>query len=519
MKILLVEPKSSTTYPPLGLMKIATYHKLRGDDVHYAIGKDPKAYSQFWDSIYLTTVFTYDLKQAVETIKYYSNNLFNFKNLKVGGVAATLMPGYIEKRTGVIPHIGLLNQPDDFLKQLSEDDSRYSYLKECSPCIDNLPPDYSIFPEDTKYKKILNNSYLLYATKGCPNKCNFCAVKQLEPIFVDYIPIKQRIEYIKENFGEKPNITFLDNNIAASKSYNKIINEIKNIGFGKDSILEYVKSGRTIKRKRSVDFNQGVDARLMNEDKMKAMASIAINPLRLAFDDIKYKDIYIDKVKSAIQHGIIDISNYMLFNHEDSPEDLYERMLINTKIKEDHPEIRIFSFPMRYSPILKTDRSHAGKRWHRRQIRAFQLILNATHGIVSHKKDFFLRAFGENLAQFKEILSYPLNFIINRNLYEKFFPESIVLWRTIYNQLPESEREFLLKFLENKNTKEIEHLSVDFHNILGLYRGEFTNVVPETQWLAVRYDFIDRNLAVFEHYKITCSRTSSKRSETEPQYL
>ncbi|WP_243361598.1 hypothetical protein [Fundidesulfovibrio terrae] len=479
MKILLVEPKSSTTYPPLGLMKIATYHKLKGDEVSYVIGKDAKSYSQFWDVIYLTTVFTYDLKQAVETINFYSKNLFNFKNLRVGGVAATLMPDFIEKRTGIKPHIGLLNQDDEFLKELANTDKRFFYLKECNPSIDNLPPDYSIFPEDTKYKKIIDNSYFLYATKGCPNKCDFCAVKQLEPESVDYIPIVPRIDYIKDNFGERPNITFLDNNIAASTSYTKIISEIKSTGFEVGATFEYKKSGKTFRKKRAVDFNQGVDARLMDENKMELISGICINPLRLAFDDIKYKDTYTSKVKLAISKGVLDISNYMLFNHRDTPKDLYQRMLINTKIKEEHPEIRIFSFPMRYSPVLKTDRRHVGKFWHRRQIRAFQLILNATHGIVSHKPNFFYRAFGLNLEKFLQLLSMPFRYIINRDLFEFGIPESFIDWELKYTLLSENEKAQLLEVLESGDVNMATNENCRLGTVLEHYKNDSSVVIPK----------------------------------------
>ena len=37
-KILLLEPNYKNKYPPIGLMKIATYYRLLGDEVHFYKG-------------------------------------------------------------------------------------------------------------------------------------------------------------------------------------------------------------------------------------------------------------------------------------------------------------------------------------------------------------------------------------------------------------------------------------------------------------------------------------------------
>ena len=79
------------------------------------------------------------------------------------------------------------------------------------------------------------------------------------------------------------------------------------------------------KKARYLDFNQGVDGRKINDENMAQLARLAIKPLRIAFDDIKLKDKYCAAVRTAHKHGIKEISNYILFNYKDRPEDLRRR--------------------------------------------------------------------------------------------------------------------------------------------------------------------------------------------------
>ena len=486
MKVLLVEPKSSTTYPPMGLMKFARYHKLKGDDVTYVVGRNKNAHDQFWDKIYITSVFTYDFKNLLDTINYYSENLFNFENMSVGGIAATLLVDKLQKLTGVNIHCGLQDNVDPFLEDLAHTNSKYDYLLDCSPTIDNLPPDYEIVSENSKYSKITDNAFFLYSTKGCPNNCSFCAVKKLEPIYVGYVPIKQRISILRDEIGDRAGLLFLDNNIAASDSFFRIIDEIIDCGYGFGEKMCYEKNGRKIYKHRFVDFNQGVDLRLLNREKMKALSRIAINPLRLAFDNVELASEYEEKAKLAIECGITKLSNYMLYNYKDSPEDFYARMEVNTDIikKYGNENVKIFSFPMRYSPINKTDRAYIGKKWHKRQIRAIQLILNATHGIVSHSlreyregKGFFYRAFGENEREFIENLWMPFHYLINRDHYE-LEHSNIKEWRIAFKALSESEAQELMNWIKDGINKErLNTQSGKLSAVMAHYENEHTQVI------------------------------------------
>lgn len=69
MRVLLVEPKYKNKYPPMGLMKISTYHKILGDEVHFVKGTNPSIDAEVWDRIYVTTLFTFDFARRINVSK------------------------------------------------------------------------------------------------------------------------------------------------------------------------------------------------------------------------------------------------------------------------------------------------------------------------------------------------------------------------------------------------------------------------------------------------------------------
>jgi len=417
--ILLIEPGYKNKYPPLGLMKIAQYHGPRGkkDNVTFIKGEDKNVLKHAWDRIYITTLFSFEWKNigksidfALEIVKGDTNKIF------VGGIAASLMHERFtedERWQGIRFIKGLLDkspaeslQLDDFSEELYSNDWN-------STPIEDLIPDYDIL-DQIDYKYPVHDAYFAYASRGCIRKCHFCGVPKLEGAQRDARSITEVVNGINDLYGEKKDLTLMDNNVVASANYKNIIAEIRDLGF---------QAGATLQRgngplKRRVDFNQGVDARILCKDPMylRELSTICIKPLRIAFDHLGLKKIYEQAIRYAHEYGLYELSNYMLYNFHDSPKDLFERMRFNVFLNEEL-NIRIYSFPMRYQPTNLPDRSHIGEKWNKYYLRSFQIIMQATHGIVSGNPEFFKIAFGDTYEDFEILLMTPHRYIFNRMWY------------------------------------------------------------------------------------------------------
>ncbi|MDR0461827.1 MAG: hypothetical protein LBG88_00630 [Christensenellaceae bacterium] len=599
-KVLLIEPNYRNKYPPMGLMKLATYFRERGDDVRFFKGSelDLRAeviYDRFmeqlctmadkswcgqeplffrfirhgknedfdfickilsseiveqiqtsrknfknkdyiknnpvYDFVGVTTLFTFYWSKTIETINFANKFRKPDGRIMVGGIMASLLPDEIELETGIRPFERQLDKPGI----IDEGDTNI---------IDELPLDYSIL-EEVEYKYPAHDAYFAYMTRGCTNKCGFCAVPKLEPEFKHYIGLEKTIAKSKERFGEQRNLLLLDNNVLASKCYSNIIDEIKRCGFqhgatyipeskyeiaiknlrdnfnerayirvcvdlykelikkltkldkqdvvaeaeskingafcsdylsaSKEKILEldsfmsplfakYFKRGPL---KRIIDFNQGVDARLITQEKMDKLAETNISPLRIAFDQWAGKETYEASVRMAAKSGIRELSNYMLYNFNDKPEELFLRMKLNIDLCEEL-KVSIFSFPMKYHPITGKgkedewsykDRKYTGKHWNRKFIRAIQAVLNSTKGKIGKGKRFFEVAFGKDEKEFEKILYMPEAFIIYREENKK--NGGTGRWWRDYRALPEEKLSILKGIVEKNNFSDISSLTDD----------------------------------------------------------
>lgn len=476
--ILLLEPSYKNKYPPLGLMKISAFHKYICKDFVY-FSKGPlrdNAPKVTWDRIYVTTLFTFEWKKTIEMIEY-AKTICSPDKIVVGGISSTLMANEFEKATGIKPVTGLLNRPGLLGYERDEE-------------IDTITPDYSILENISEYYQYpYENAYFMYSTRGCGMNCGFCAVKTLEPNYVPYISIKDQIKKIDREYGPKKDLLLMDNNVLKSKYLKTIIDELIDLGYGKDAKYKNPKTGKNVNR--YIDFNQGLDAFLMTDEKAKLLSKINIRPVRIAFDHIEDKDIYIKAIKHCAKNNIRTMSNYILYNAEaftgkghsyaaDSPADLYERLRINIEltkeINQENPDkepISIFSFPMRYIPLNDKKRGYIGSKWNKKYLRAIQAILIPTQGKVGTGDLFFYTSFGKDINDFHEILDMPEYVIGLRGLLihnpneseeekniriKKYEYKSRIVneWKQLYRSLSQSElTEFHSLILPNIYNKEM----------------------------------------------------------------
>jgi hypothetical protein len=129
----------------------------------------------------------------------------------------------------------------------------YNLISKLPIEIENMFPDYALYNiKDTAYG---------YLTRGCPRGCNFCIVKDKEG--------QQSIKVadLKSFWNGQKNIEIMDPNILACKDWKNLLNQL-------------------IDSNAYVNLNQGIDIRLMTEEKQKMLNQIKTKRLHFAWDNI-----------------------------------------------------------------------------------------------------------------------------------------------------------------------------------------------------------------------------------------
>ena len=205
---------------------------------------------------------------------------------------------------------------------------------------EKVVPDYSIYPfvdDKTAYG---------FLTRGCIRKCQWCIVPKKEGSVYPY----QDVEEIAVN--GRTRLALMDNNILALRDY------------AEEQFAKIIKNGYR------VDFNQGLDARLVDDDMAKMLASMKwIKAIRFGCDtpkQVEECDIVIDKLRSygfkdeVLLYTMIygDINEcFERINHWRDPK--YRTLVVC----QAQPQLD-FSTTKQNIPQWQKDMAHwANKRW------------------------------------------------------------------------------------------------------------------------------------------------------------
>jgi hypothetical protein len=166
--------------------------------------------------------------------------------------------------------------------------------------IDLMCPDYSLYNCEYAYG---------FLTRGCIRKCEHCFVPEKEGYIKPYADIESFLD-------NKKSVILMDNNILASEHGIKQIEKIA-------------------KMKIKIDFNQGLDARLIDDSIAKLLSKIKwLTPLRLACDNQSIKRPVKKAIKLLRKYNCTPKNYFVYTLVKDIPEAL-DRIMFLKKLKVD----------------------------------------------------------------------------------------------------------------------------------------------------------------------------------------
>ena len=119
-------------------------------------------------------------------------------------------------------------------------------------------PDYSLYGiTDTAYG---------FLTRGCPRHCPFCIVGDKEGL------ISRKVADLSEFWAGQKNIVLCDPNILACKDHMDLLEQLA-------------------QSKANVDFNQGLDARMLTDENIRLLKKIKSKRIHMAWDNPKDKTV------------------------------------------------------------------------------------------------------------------------------------------------------------------------------------------------------------------------------------
>lgn len=254
-------------FPNLPLMKLSAWHKQQGDIVEWY---EPLFHSMCepFDKAYMSKVFSF-----TPDYPYY----VNAKEIYKGG------SGYC---------IRLVNG-----KEVYDTEKDTMLLPE----IETIYPDYKIYYE--KLPEVKNTAYG-FLTRGCPRGCEFCHVGCKE----GRKPYK--VADLATFWKGQKNIVLLDPNITACKNWKELFQQL-------------------IDSKAWIDFSQGLDIRMMTEEKAEMIRQMKVNNIHFAWDRYEDKNLVLPKFEmfqKVTGLGYWNLTVYILTNFDTTTDEDLDRV-------------------------------------------------------------------------------------------------------------------------------------------------------------------------------------------------
>lgn len=165
--------------------------------------------------------------------------------------------------------------------------------------VEHIYPDYSIYPMYTK------DTAYGFLTRGCPRGCGFCHVAAKEGKH------SYKAADISEFWSGQKRIVLCDPNILACKDWKPLLQQL-------------------IDSKAWVDFNQGLDIRMMTEEKAEMLSKIKIKEIHFAWDRYEDKELVLPRLEMFAKYSsLVGKHNaivYTLVNFDTTLEQDLERI-------------------------------------------------------------------------------------------------------------------------------------------------------------------------------------------------
>jgi hypothetical protein len=349
-KYLIVEPKVKGIAANIALMKWSRYCEIQGYEYQYVRGCVNPENNFEPDKILMSCIFSYYSKKHEKTIDHYLK-LFPAADITVGGVFPSINPKWFEKEKWK---------------------NKVKIWKGLHPKIDKFIPKYDVVIKSEGKLPYKQDKIVLYASRGCTNKCGYCAVPKLEGGLKCAKSIKTILETALEEIPDAKSVVLYDNSFSSHIYFKKIVNELFEFALPVDIHGLHVNSFTREK------------AKLLSKLTWGAQGNNGSAYIRFSFDKFKYAKNIKRALKYCVEENIrATFFCYVLYNWIDKPSDVWRKIEICQSIVDTIGEPMQLFF-QRYEPLTSLERhAHIGKHWNKDLLQGFARLYTHSKGFIS----------------------------------------------------------------------------------------------------------------------------------------